>query len=182
MRKQQQIKFLTPEQIQTLLESTGDKRDQAVLQTLVTTGLRVHEFANLPRDHFKPETHPEGQTCELPIIGKGNVQRVIFFSPACLKAIFAYQATRKDEDSDPRLFPFTIRTAQNIVSRCAREAGLGQVWPHMLRHSFATGLMKKGVSLFAIKEFLGHSSLVTTQQYLHVHNKDLREIHEKFYI
>ena len=179
MNKQRIIKFLTPEQIELLLDGADDKRDDAVLQILVTTGLRVHELAGLPRDHFKEEAHPEGQTCEFPIIGKGGRQRVVFFSPAVLGAIFEYLRGRSD--GDPRLFPCTIRTIQNIVSRCGKNVGMDEVWPHLLRHSFASNILRNGASLNAVKEFLGHSNIGTTSIYLHTSNKELKDIHEKMF-
>ena len=178
MNKQRIIKFLTPEQIELLLDGADDKRDDAVLQILVTTGLRVHELAGLPLAPFKgvPDA---SKTLELAIVGKGGRQRTVFFSPAVLGAVLAYLGTRKGED--PRLFPCTIRTIQNIVSRCGKNVGLDEAWPHLLRHSFASNLLRNGVSLNAVKEFLGHSNIGTTSIYLHTSNRELKDIHEKMF-
>lgn len=176
--KQREIKFFDEEEIARLLNSTGDKKEQAILQTLFVTGLRIHELVELPREHFKKETHPAGENCELVIVGKGDVQRVIFFSWSCLEAIFAYLKEYPKEKV--RLFPFSIRTIQRMVKRCGAEVGL-IAWPHKLRHSHATYLLSKGANLREVQDMLGHKNLATTEIYTHTTSPQLRALHKKLF-
>src|SRR3990167_1183609 len=174
------IKFLTDKEIRQIIDKIGvakkprTMRDRAILETLFSTGLRVHELVALPDAPF---ISAAGQTLELSITGKGGWQRVIFFSPQCLKAIKDYQAVRRDNGLE--LFPLTVRAVHMIVKRRGEAAGFGWIHPHTIRHSFATDMLRKGVNLFDVKEFLGHRSITSTQVYLHATNPELKNIHTK---
>lgn len=74
--------------------------------------------------------------------------------------------------------PLTRSRLQRIIAAVGKRVGL-HTWPHRLRHSFATALMNSGTDLLAVKEFLGHTSLITTSRYLHSTTADLKAIHTK---
>lgn len=186
MKKQRrQIKFLERKEVEKLINSIEvktwrDARDRALMEVLFSTGMRIHEALALSRDEMMILLEEKG-TSEFPIIGKGGWQRVIFFSPKAKQAIKAY-VHHTDADVGEVLFDMTIRNAQIMVARRAKEAGIEKkVTPHVFRHSLATDLLRKGVDIRFVSEFLGHRSINNTMIYTHVVNEQLRSIHKKIY-
>ena len=159
---------------------TGDdlkaRRDRAIIEALFSTGLRVSELVSLKRPALCGDPT---KTLELTIIGKGNWQRVVYFSPTTIKAVLRYFAGRKDDDE--RAFHCGVRMVQKIIRQRAKDAGMEGIHVHTLRHSFACHLLKKGANIFYVQNFLGHRSLSSTSVYLHATDRDLRELHEKIY-
>ena len=181
--KQRQIKFLERKEIEAIIagikpEGERNLRDRALLEVLFSTGMRISEALSLQVDEMIPVLDENG-TSEFPIIGKGGWQRVIYFSP---KAKVALRAWVAEEQAGELLFPITPRASQIMVQKRANEAGImKKVTPHMLRHSLATDLLKRGVDIRFVSEFLGHRSLNNTMIYTHVVNDQLKTIHKKLY-
>lgn len=174
-RQKSRIKFLEFDEVHRVIEHTRDMRERALVETLFSTGLRVSECVNLPR-HVVDMEDPLN-TQEVSIIGKGGYQRVVFFSPQSIGAVTSYLRPRQDHDS--RMFPMTKRTAERIVARAARAAGL-KATPHTLRHSLATHLLRQGANIRIVQEMLGHRAISSTQVYTGCTNRDLLEAHKKF--
>lgn len=188
------VNFLTLEQVDKLLSMPDVKnknglRDRAILESLFSTGLRIAELVSLSRDQLRIK--PTTKDLEISIIGKGNRPRIIFFSERTIDWLKKYLDTRKDNDqalfinyqgrkNAPRRL--TDRSIERSIKKYASLAGLpSNTTPHTLRHSFATDLLSQGVDLRLIQEFLGHSSIATTQIYAHVTNRQLRDVHRKFH-
>jgi len=86
---------------------------------------------------------------------------------------------KKFKDLGGRLTP---RQIERIVQDAATQAGIvKQVTPHVLRHSFATDILRAGADIRSVQSLLGHSSVTTTQVYTHITDKHLRDIHQKFH-
>ena len=166
---------------------TGD-RDEAILETLYSTGLRVSELTSLNRDQVDLKRR------EFMVRGKGRKPRIVFLSARASNAIETYLEKRNDnlrplfinnikkeilDEDKRRLTPVSV---ENIVKKYALRAGIiKKVTPHTLRHSYATELLINGADIRSVQEMLGHSSITTTQVYTHVTDKKLREIHEKYH-
>ena len=183
--KQRTIRFLARKEVEQIiahikLEGTRNLRDRALITVLFSTGLRISEALALDWTDFEEKVGTE--TMELPIIGKGGFQRTIYFSPEALRVVDEYIKARKDIFDEPLLFPITVRCAQIMVQKRADEAGLNKkVTPHMFGHSLATDLLKQGVDIRFVSEFLGHRSINNTMIYTHVVSTQLKAIHKKLY-
>lgn len=149
-------------------------RDILVLEMLFATGVRVQELCDIEysdMDFFHRTIR---------IIGKGNKERLVFYgNEAVENALKRYQWMRKELCfGDSHLFvnksgdPLSTQAVRNIVKKYTSLADLKRnITPHSFRHTFATLLLEEGVDLRYIQEFLGHSSISTTQIYLHVADK-----------
>jgi|UniRef100_A0A7V5Y0G7 tyrosine recombinase XerC len=174
--------FLTESQIREVLELTPPKeisyRDKAILELFYAAGLRVKELVNLKISDVDFENRI------LKVKGKGEKERIVPFGSYALKAIKEYLEKRKD--NSPYLFvskfkrKLSNRQIQKIVKKyLSKLKNPPATNPHVLRHTFATHLLDRGVDLRAVQELLGHSSLQTTQIYTHLTIGQLKEIYKK---
>lgn len=145
-------------------------RNAAILEILFASGLRVGELCNLTFDDLDPAQHA------LRIHGKGGKIRTVYLCNNDVLHIFdQYLKVRLRCKSDvPYAFISKFRTqlstqgVRNMIRRYTSDAGIPRhITPHMFRHSFASLLLEEGVDIKYIQEFLGHSSISTTQIYLH---------------
>ncbi|MCS6789053.1 MAG: tyrosine-type recombinase/integrase [Patescibacteria group bacterium] len=186
-----QIEILEYNELEKLLNAPKENdlrtlRDKAILETLFSTGLRVSELCNLNR-------YINLERGEITVRGKGDKLRVVFLSERAKKAIKNYLEKRVDTEEalfislshskNPKVLGrITPRTIERLIDYWSRRAGISQkVWPHMIRHSYATDLLINGADLRAVQELLGHQNISTTQVYTHLTNKELREIHRAFH-
>jgi len=161
-------------------------RDRALLEVLYASGLRASELTGLRLENVLREEKL------LRVIGKGNRERLVPIGEKALRALERWLAQGRPQlvkpktggevflgDHGRRLT--TVRIWQ-IVQEITKLAGLQKkIWPHLLRHSFATHLLSHGADLRAIQEMLGHASLATTQVYTHVDQARLKEVHRQFH-
>ncbi|SHF52663.1 integrase/recombinase XerD [Salegentibacter echinorum] len=169
------------------LSTNEGERNRAILETLYGCGLRVSELTNLKiSDLFFDEGF-------IKVTGKGNKQRFVPISDYTKKFINIYKnevrshQSPKKEASDilflnRRGNQLTRAMIFTIVRRLAEKAGLSKkISPHTFRHSFATHLLENGANLRAIQQMLGHESITTTEVYMHVDSRHLREVMENFH-
>jgi len=160
------------------------KRDLAILELFYSSGLRLSELCNA-----KLENYDEDEAI-LRVTGKGNKTRLIPMGNQALKAIEHYLKSErpslvKSGKSSSHIF-LSVRGGQlspdrvrQIVKQRAAMAGLPQkIYPHLLRHSFATHLLEGGADLRVIQELLGHADISTTQIYTHLDQKHLTQTHK----
>lgn len=165
-------------------------RDKAILETFFSTGLRVSELCSLDRDE-------DLSSGEVSVRGKGGKIRVVFFSDFAIESIKKYLKERVDVDDgmfidlsfvgkgrmqkgkDMRL---STRSVERIIKKYAEFVGISKkCTPHVLRHSFATDLLKNGADLRTVQMMLGHASISTTQIYTNVTNKFLKDQFAKYH-
>lgn len=162
------------------------RRDLAMLELFYASGLRLSELCSVRLDHLDPIEH------FIRMMGKGGKTRIVPVGQKAENAIDDYlrnerpSLVTKRTSSEifisirgTKLSPDRVR---QIVKERAALAGIGQnVYPHLLRHSFATHLLEGGADLRVIQELLGHADIATTQIYTHVDGARLKAIHKKFH-
>lgn len=190
-----QVTFLHYDEVEQILAQIGTDtntglRDRAIIELLFSSGLRVSELVNLNRDHINTAKR------EFMVRGKGQKDRPVFISESACLHVNNYLKTRAD--SLPPLFisysrnhkvtnsgdyrRLGARSIQRIINKYTHLAGITKhVSPHTMRHSFATDLLMNGADIRSVQAMLGHSSITTTQVYMHVTDQHLREVHEKFH-
>jgi len=188
-------RFLTVEQAFRVMDAPSKEekrarplkaRDQALLETLYGTGVRVSELAGMNLDHC------DFTELEVRVLGKGGKERIVPLGKSAVEAIQAYLPERgplleKAKQGDPDALwlsrngrRLSVRQVQNIVRRHGTlGAGRGDLHPHAMRHTCATHLLDAGADLRSIQELLGHSSLSTTQKYTHVSVDRLMEVYDR---
>jgi len=185
---------LTVEEVNYLLTAPSGAtpyglRDRAILEVAYGSGLRVSELRGLDLEHIDL-----GQETLFVAHGKGDKQRIGFFGKPARFALQQYLANGRPyltEGVDhPALFVSrygtrcSVRWLEKMVQRYGVLAGIQKkIYPHLLRHSFATHMMENGAGIRQIQELLGHSSITTTQVYTHVTQaeakKSLNEFHPR---
>jgi len=158
------------------------RRDKAMLELLYASGLRVSELVSLP---IAAVDLIEGF---LRCTGKGNKERLVpVGKPACA-AIAAYLQERGAVDPSMPLFATSAGRAMTRVNFWKRLRFYGKacgltkaIYPHLLRHSFATHLLTHGADLRVVQEMLGHADISTTQIYTHVDQQRLKAVHRRFH-
>ena len=128
----------------------------------------------------------------LRVTGKGNKTRLVPIGGRALDALKRYlnneRHTLVGKKTHSNIFlsvrggPLSPDRVRQIVKERAKAAGLDQnIYPHLLRHSFATHLLENGADLRVIQELLGHADIATTQIYTHVDQKRLKSVHKTFH-
>jgi site-specific recombinase XerD len=169
-------KVISKERIADLINSIENVKHKTIIMLTYACGLRVSEVVSLRVKHI------DGQRRTIFIEkGKGKKDRVVSLSPNMLIMLREYYKQYQPKDY---LFEgqfenehLSERSIQQVIKKAKIKAGISQDGSmHMLRHSFATHLLDKGIDVVFIQKLLGHNSIKTTLGYLHVTNKDLVHI------
>lgn len=161
-------------------------RDIAVVEVLFATGARVYEISNIREDSVNLNS---GQ---IRIMGKGGKERYVQISNSSVLAVLRkYYKQNENEIKKNGCFfinnrgnRYTEQSIRSMLKKYAKQAGIARnITPHMFRHSFATYLIEEGVDVSCVQQILGHSSIKTTQIYIHIAAKKqaeiLREMHPR---
>ena len=183
-------KFLSEQEVERLLDKAAEetspdgRRDWAILELLYATGLRVSELVSL---NLADTNLKEGY---IRCLGKGSRERIVYIYPRAVEALKTYLEEGRpalvDSQEEKALFVnrrgerLTRQWVWVIVKDQAKKAGIEMpLTPHVLRHSFATHMLRGGASLRHVQELLGHSTISTTQVYTHLTNDHLRQEYDK---
>jgi len=174
-------KALSPAELDALLAVPKNRRDQALLQVLAGGGLRVSEACHLTLEQL----HWSSDTPALRFTGKGRKERVVPLNHPVQEALRQWLEVRGHRPSGylfctlRRGGRLSRKTVWAALQRYARKAGLRPVHPHMLRHTFGTGLADRGVPVERIRELMGHASIQTSQLYITVSSEQKRQAVER---
>ncbi len=184
-------KLLTHAEVDALLEAPAAnspvaQRDKAMIELLYATGLRVSELVNLQLRDIKLDIG-----C-ITTLGKGAKQRLVPVGDIALEMLLKYledgRLQLKKQGTTEFLFlnhrgkPITRQGFWKNLRKYALLAGIKKsVYPHILRHSFATHLLENGADLRSVQNMLGHSDISTTQIYTHVQQERLKKLHTNFH-
>ena len=182
--------FLAEEQIQQLLEAPECNtslglRDKAIIETFYASGVRVSELVDIRLDSLNLNLG-----CIL-VLGKGNKERIVPLGTYAVEAIENYLSKGrpdlvKDINQDSALFvnykgkKLTARGVRTIIKKYNKNvANTAGLYPHAIRHTFATHLLERGADLRVVQELLGHENMRTTQIYTHITPIRLKEVYDK---
>lgn len=179
-------KTLDTDAVTRLLDFEADTplaiRDKSIMELFYSSGLRLSELATLRWDQV------DIASGLVTVTGKGGKTRIVPLGGQAAKALGKWQRVRGNFAGfdEPCIFvsqrgnPISTRTIQSRIRHWARKQGLPQqVYPHLLRHSFASHLLESSGDLRAVQELLGHADISTTQVYTHLDFQHLSSVYDK---
>lgn len=175
-------KALSIEELEMLREGCKSNRQRALIEVLYATGCRLSEVHDLDINDV------DYQSMSARVVGKGNKERVVYFSFRAMYHLKKYLNSRTDEDA--ALFvterkPYrrvSKRAIQREVAKIAEQAGVKHVSPHALRHTFATLTLNNGAELAAVQALLGHESPETTMIYAQLTEDKKHEAYKRYLV
>jgi site-specific recombinase XerD len=171
--KQQEVKYLKHNQVLRLIDSIDDIRDKLIVRTIYATGVRVSELCNINIEDIDFDEHT------IRIRGKGDKIRTVFIDDETLNELTKF--------IDNRIVGplFVGQQGKHISSRAIQHifkhyAPQG-ITPHKIRHSYASELYKRSKNLRVVQENLGHTSIKTTEIYLHTDIDERRQVYQQYF-
>ncbi|KJE49386.1 MULTISPECIES: site-specific tyrosine recombinase/integron integrase [Acidiplasma] len=179
-RSQKMPVYLNESDARRLLESAHDIRLRSIISLFLYTGLRVGELTRLEMEDVDLQEN---------IIyvhsGKGDKDRIVIIPDECRNDLLSYLKRRITITTASNNFfisnkknRFDTSSIERLVKNLAKKAGIQKkVTPHVLRHTFATSVLRNGGDIRFIQQILGHSSIATTQIYTHIDDNTLKEMY-----
>ena len=181
-------RFLTQTEIEKLFAAPDVSteiglRDRAMLELMYACGLRATEVASLKLGDIDLEAGI------LTTTGKGSKTRRVPVGSSAIEWVKSYLALRRKKENveiseiflTPAGTPITRKTVYATIKTHAAAAGLDDVSPHTLRHSFATHLVQNRADIRSVQQMLGHADISTTQIYTHMTDAHLRDSYNRFH-
>jgi integrase/recombinase XerD len=156
-------------------------RDYCILLTLIDTGIRLSELANLRVEDIDYEQNL------FKVMGKGQRERFVPFGRRVAKALMKYQMKCRPEPIGTENFwlrrdgrPLLPKRIQKLISAYGKRAGLKRCYAHKLRHTSSVMYLRNGGDVFSLQKKLGHRSLVMTRHYSNLADSDVRAQHLRY--
>lgn len=157
-------------------------RNLLILELLYASGLRVSELVSIKINDIDIKNK------EIRVIGKGSVERIVYFGEYAKDALEDYLEYSRNELLNGKYSEYlfinkngtnlTDRGVRMIIDSILKSASIKtHISPHTLRHTFATHLLNEGAELKVVQELLGHKNLQTTEVYTHISNERLRNVY-----
>lgn len=171
---------ISDENLEQLRDGCCEKRDLAILDILISTGMRVGELVNLNIDDLNFEER------ECVVYGKGDKERKVYFDARTKLHIQSYLEERSDQD--PALFvslnaPYQrlqISGVETRIRELGRQLQINNIHPHKFRRTMATRAIDKGMPIEQVQKLLGHQQIDTTMQYAMVNQNNVKSSHRKY--
>jgi integrase/recombinase XerD len=156
-------------------------RDYCIILTLVDTGIRLSELANLKVEDIDYEQNL------FRVMGKGQRERFVPFGRRVAKALMKYQMKNRPEPIGTENFwlrrdghPLLTKRIEKLISAYGKKAGLKRCYAHKLRHTSSVMYLRNGGDVFSLQKKLGHRSLVMTRHYSNLADSDVRAQHLRY--
>ncbi|MCI9074606.1 MAG: tyrosine-type recombinase/integrase [Dorea sp.] len=171
---------ISDENLESLRDGCCEKRDLAMIDILVSTGMRVGELVNLNISDLDFEER------ECVVYGKGDKERKVYFDARSKLHIQNYLLERND--SNPALFvslnaPYQRLQISGVETRLrelGRKLQINNIHPHKFRRTMATKAIDKGMPIEQVQKLLGHQQIDTTMEYAMVNQSNVKSSHRKF--
>ena len=172
--------ILTDENLEKLRDTCSNVRDLAILELLISTGMRVGEITRLNIS----DMNFQERSCI--VLGKGNSEREVYFSVKSKMYIKKYLETRTDDNE--ALFVSLIKPYNRLgisgieilIRNLWKEANINKVHPHKFRRTMATMAIDKGMPIEQVQKLLGHIKIDTTMEYAMVSQNNVKNSHRKY--
>ena len=170
----------TDENLEKLRDTCSNVRDLAILELLISTGMRVGELTKLNIS----DMNFQERSCI--VLGKGNSEREVYFSAKSKMYIKKYLETRTDDKE--ALFVSLIKLynrlgisgVEILIRNLGKEANINKVHPHKFRRTMATMTIDKGMPIEQVQKLLGHIKIDTTMEYAMVNQNNVKNSHRKY--
>ncbi len=169
--RRREVEALSEQEVYALLNASRDVLDILIVALLVETGLRAQEALELRWRDI------DFNTGEIRVrAAKYGEERIVFYGPLTRQALYAWFNQKRPKAMDEKVLGLSYSGLYKRLKSLAKRAGLDsrKIRPHVLRHTFATQALRKGMSLIAVQKLLGHRDVKVTQVYTHLLKEDLR--------
>lgn len=177
-------KAISPNELEKVRDACESTRDRALVEVFYSTGCRLSELTGMRTEQI------DWKTGSLPVIGKGNKERIVYLNGKAMFQLKKYLDERaEEEDYCPYLFATTLRpykqmskaAVQKAVKKIEGRSNISKhLTPHVFRHSMATMAIDNGIELGDLQQLLGHSNPSTTLRYIVVSEERKKSAHRRY--